>query len=121
MFARLFREGGVPRDDLRPSWGCCPCCCVREAVSGRGRPKRRLKAFAGLLSLLLCSRGCFGKRPAQDETEGPLVVVVVLVVVVLVVLLAVVLAVFLAVFLIVVLVLVIVAVLAVVLADGPCV
>ena len=65
MFARLFREETGRRGDLTPSRGC-----VREAVLGRGRPKRRLKASTGLLSLALCSRGCFGKRPAEEETCG---------------------------------------------------
>ena len=98
MFARLFREEAGPRGDLRPR-GAVVLRCVREAVSGRGRPKRRFKAlvFARLfreeagprgdlrpvLARLFreeagprgdfrpwCSRGCFGKRPAQEETSS---------------------------------------------------
>ena len=87
MFARLFREEAGPRDDLRGGAGRAQrekklglhSLGVREAVSGRGWPKRRLKAFVKLLSLLY-SRGCFGSRPAQETTEGLRGAVVLLVV-----------------------------------------
>jgi len=62
-FASAWCEPGcfekkLETGNLRPVQGF-----VLEAVSGSGRPKRRPKACAGLWS-----RGCFGKRPAQEET-----------------------------------------------------